>query len=103
MINNSSSTIVEQEGQKFEKEIYQIKSVPITKIYKYISTMDVMNSSKSDAVHRKKHKRINTKIKQFSIEIYFMWFSALIFFAETFVGKFQASSISNINIYDSPI
>lgn len=53
--------------------------------------MDVINSNKTDIVHRKKHKRpnINTKIKHFSIEIYFMWFSALIFLAETLVGKFK--------------
>lgn len=51
--------------------------------------MDVINSNASDVINKKKHKRsrINAKIKQFSIEIYFMWFSALIFFAETFVGK----------------
>lgn len=51
--------------------------------------MDVINSNSSDGITKKKHKRprINAKIKQFSIEIYFMWFSALIFFAETFVGK----------------
>lgn len=51
--------------------------------------MDVINSNLSDGMAKKKHKRprINAKIKQFSIEIYFMWFSALIFFAETFVGN----------------
>ncbi|XP_031618189.1 uncharacterized protein LOC116337637 [Contarinia nasturtii] len=49
--------------------------------------MDVINSNSSDGIQKKKQKRprINAKIKQFSIEIYFMWFSALIFFAETFV------------------
>lgn len=52
--------------------------------------MDVMNSNAADTITKKKHKRprINTKIKHFSIEIYFMWFSALIFLAETFLGKF---------------
>lgn len=57
----------------------------------YIRKMDVRNSNScSDGIQKqKKHKRprINAKIKQFSIEIYFMWFSALIFFAETFVGE----------------
>lgn len=65
--------------------------------------MDVINSNVSDAINKKKHKRsrINAKIKQFSIEIYFMWFSALIFFAETFVGKSPLIHISieiHINI-----
>lgn len=55
--------------------------------------MDVMSPNKSNDVHRKKHKRINTKIKHFSIEIYFMWFSALIFLAETFVGKYTITII----------
>lgn len=51
--------------------------------------MDVINSNTSDSIAKKKLKRtrLNTKIKQFSIEIYFMWFSALIFLAETFLGK----------------
>lgn len=52
--------------------------------------MDVINSNTLDGINKKKHKRhtrINAKIKQFSMEIYFMWFSALIFFAETFVGE----------------
>lgn len=62
--------------------------------------MDVINSNKTDIVHRKKHKRpnINTKIKHFSIEIYFMWFSALIFLAETLVGKFKKKKRKNVQI-----
>lgn len=53
--------------------------------------MDVMNSNAADRPNQKKIKRstLNTKIKQFSIEIYFMWFSALIFLTETIVGKFK--------------
>lgn len=51
--------------------------------------MDVMNSNASDRSNKKKFKRpnFNAKIKQFSIEIYFMWFSALIYLAETVVGE----------------
>lgn len=51
--------------------------------------MDVMNSNASDRTNKKKFKRpnFNAKIKQFSIEIYFMWFSALIYLAETIVGE----------------
>lgn len=55
--------------------------------------MDVMNSNASDRANKKKFKRpnFNAKIKQFSIEIYFMWFSALIYLAETIVGECFAS------------
>lgn len=59
--------------------------------------MDVINSNSSDGINKKKHKRprINAKIKQFSMEIYFMWFSALIFFAETFVGNYPLLMVNS--------
>lgn len=62
--------------------------------------MDVMNSNVADRINQKKIKRstLNAKIKQFSIEIYFMWFSALIFLTETVVGKFQKKKQQKFDI-----
>lgn len=52
--------------------------------------MDVMNSNASNGSHKNNVKNtiFNTKIKRFSIEIYFMWFSALIFLTESIVGRY---------------
>lgn len=51
--------------------------------------MDVMNSNASDRVNKKKFKSpaCNSNISRFSLEIYFIWFGALIFLTETFIGK----------------
>lgn len=61
--------------------------------------MDVMNSNNSfDRTNKKKFKRSTFKVKQFSIEIYFLWFNQLIYLTETIVGKCNTQNKQNKNL-----
>lgn len=64
--------------------------------------MDVMNSNASNSSNRNNVKNtiFKAKIKRFSIEIYFMWFSALIFVTETFVGEYLDGDLDEIPLFN---